>query len=298
MSVQPIVLYIAGVGRSGSTLLDTVLGTDPACEGLGELSKLVDRGVFGENLCACGLPVPDCPFWREVLKLWQPLTRDRDLRAYVHCQRGAEALFHLQRRTRLIQAYAEATTALFACIQQVSGRTVLVDSSKSPGRALALARTGTIDIRVLHLVRDPRAVALSMGKAIRKDAARGADRATEPVSAERAAVNWVSQNVQTEYVLWRAFRGRYVRLYYEEFLRDPAATLAPVGKLIDVDLGRIASAAAQGVRLDPRHKVAGNRLRLSGNITLDRGMATLSATAPRHTAADLLTAPLRRRYGY
>ncbi len=60
--------------------------------------------------------------------------------------------------------YAEYTGALFNAIADLSGADVIVDSSKSPARALALSRTPGLDVRMLHLVRDVRGVAYSLRK--------------------------------------------------------------------------------------------------------------------------------------
>ncbi len=82
------VLYITGAGRSGSTILDIVLGNHPDIESTGELSNLVRNGwIGGESLkgierkrvrvpiCTCGrrTDIPDvedaaeaCPFWSSV----------------------------------------------------------------------------------------------------------------------------------------------------------------------------------------------------------------------------------------
>src|SRR6266498_4080255 len=61
------VLYIAGAGRSGSTLLDGVLGQLDGFFAAGELRYLWERGLQESRLCGCGVAVRDCPTWRAVL---------------------------------------------------------------------------------------------------------------------------------------------------------------------------------------------------------------------------------------
>jgi len=51
------VIYIAGLGHSGSTILDMSLGTLPGVVGLGELKTLIDnqsRERHYSSLCSCG----------------------------------------------------------------------------------------------------------------------------------------------------------------------------------------------------------------------------------------------------
>src|SRR5579872_5725970 len=65
------VIYIAGDGRSGSTLLDRLIG---ACDGAfscGELANLLNAVQSGEELCACGERAPACRFWAEVMRRWR-----------------------------------------------------------------------------------------------------------------------------------------------------------------------------------------------------------------------------------
>lgn len=82
------VLKITGLGRSGSTILDVVLGNHPDIESVGEASNLIRNGwISRESLrgipkdrlrrptCTCGkrldvlyVDAPDeaCPFWSSV----------------------------------------------------------------------------------------------------------------------------------------------------------------------------------------------------------------------------------------
>ena len=60
------VLYLAGLGRSGTTLIERTLAETPGVTGLGEVMHLWERGLGRNELCGCGVPFASCPFWREV----------------------------------------------------------------------------------------------------------------------------------------------------------------------------------------------------------------------------------------
>ena len=64
------VLYLMGMGRSGSTLLDILVGSHPDAVGTGELASLVGAGWSHAERCACGLPASECPFWSVVRDRW------------------------------------------------------------------------------------------------------------------------------------------------------------------------------------------------------------------------------------
>src|SRR3989442_14068903 len=60
------VLYIGGWGRSGSTLLDRMLGQVPGFFSLGEVREIWQSGLTENRPCGCGAPFPDCVLWTAV----------------------------------------------------------------------------------------------------------------------------------------------------------------------------------------------------------------------------------------
>ena len=55
-----VVLYIAGWGRSGSTIMGNILGQLPGFAHVGELSNVWSRGVIEDSLCGCGARFSEC----------------------------------------------------------------------------------------------------------------------------------------------------------------------------------------------------------------------------------------------
>ena len=66
MNASVEVLYIAGCGRSGSTLLDNILGQLEGCFSGGELWHIWRRGLIENRRCSDGPAFREHPFWREV----------------------------------------------------------------------------------------------------------------------------------------------------------------------------------------------------------------------------------------
>src|ERR1700675_5160761 len=62
------VLFLAGKGRSGGTLLASLLGQLPGFFNIGELNRLWDWGLVSNFRCGCGLPVQECPTWHAILE--------------------------------------------------------------------------------------------------------------------------------------------------------------------------------------------------------------------------------------
>src|SRR5437868_12622660 len=59
-------IYIASSGRSGSTVLELLLGAHSACWTLGEFHVLPWLLRTNVKPCGCGSPVAQCPFWQSI----------------------------------------------------------------------------------------------------------------------------------------------------------------------------------------------------------------------------------------
>ena len=165
------VLFIAGALRSGSTLLDRVVGGREGFCSVGE-AHTIWRGSFEENqLCGCGVPFHECAFWQAVSRqAFDVGTTQFDPATAIHLKDSVGRIRHspwllLPRRPKrcrtALSAYGKLIEQLYSVIQAVSGEQVIVDSSKSPAHALILSQLPGVEVNVVHLVRDPRAVAFS-----------------------------------------------------------------------------------------------------------------------------------------
>jgi hypothetical protein len=168
-----------------------------------------------------------------------------------------------------------------------------------------------IDLHVVHLVRDLRAVMTSHRKSFEKDlqAAIMRDHEGHPpwkTALRRrvlhlvSAVRWTERNLATELVCARLGPKRAMRLRYEDFVADPEAALGRIGSLLGLDLTDVAKAAASGQPMRAGHNVGGNRTKKSGYITLRPDeQEWKSALSPAEQRLSwVLTGGLMRRYGY
>src|ERR1019366_6712916 len=88
---------------------------------------------------------------------------------------------------KLRRAYEDALSRLYSAIREVAGKSVVVDSSREASQALVLARIPSIDLRVLHLVRDSRAVAFSYSRRKAQFRADNAPQHHKPVLTSNAS---------------------------------------------------------------------------------------------------------------
>lgn len=299
------VLYIMGAGRSGSTVLDILLGNHPEIESVGELTNLIGQG-WKENLyCACGTRTKDCSYWSAVRTEWENHI-DICMDDYEKLQGQFERIRYWHRysfggvRTDPhFHSYAQQTQALFQAIQKVSGKPIIVDSSKNPVRAMALSRVSGIDLRLIHLVRDGRGVAWSFYKAFKKNLEGGVqnERPSTPIS--KTAAYWLMVNVLSERVRKRNPLYKSIQIRYEDFVSDPTQALNQIGNLIHCESQPLIQILHQNEALEPGHIVAGNRLRMSGSIKLKADTEWMQKLPMKERRTfQILAGWLLRRYHY
>ena len=314
------VLYVAGAGRSGSTLLASVLGQVPGLFSAGELRFLWERGLEEDGRCGCGATIGQCPTWRRILDAaFADLAgpgrgdlRDRLLEmttAAVEADRRATRVRqvplllawrrHPERLARRLGPHAPRLGRLYGAIPATTGCEVVVDSSKLPGHALVLSALPTVELFVVHLVRDPRGVAHSWQKR-RMNPDRPAATAMAQAGALESALLWNLWNATTE-LLWGRDPGHYLRVRYEDFVAEPEAVCTEVLQMLGrADDLHTVVIKGRTVKLAATHSVAGNPDRLlHGRVEL-RADSDWVRHLPTAQAAlvTAVTAPFLHRYHY
>src|SRR5215204_4647771 len=329
------VLEITGLERSGSTILDIVLGNHPDIESVGEVGNIFLNGWISREslrgldpkkrrvpICTCGkrldvlyVDTTDeaCPFWSSVRRDWVERTDPDSIESYPklkgYFERTRPALlvkqylrlmYEKRRPSALSRSYARLTLAFFESIRAVSGKPIIVDSTKSPVRVFALGMVPGIDLYVVHLVRDGRGIIASLRKTFERDVQAGImwDHKGRPMW--KAVARWIVMNLEAEWVCTQLGPKRTMRLRYEDFAADPKGALERIGSLIELDLTEVADAASSGKPMQAGHNVGGNRTKKSGNITLrPDAQEWRTALSPKEQRlAWMLMGWLMRRYGY
>jgi len=303
------VLFIGGLGRSGSTLIERLLNELPQMFSVGESTHLWERGLVDQQLCGCGEPFLSCPHWAEVGERafggWSNVDVDAVIRNRWTIDRSRRlpsiAWSHRRGRPNERQAdYIDHLSRVLVASAEVAGHPpVLLESSKHLSSAALLALAPQLDIRLVHLLRDPRGVAYSWTKQVaRPETADG--EAMPRYRPARTAARWMTDNAGFE-VLARHVPSLRVR--YEDFLAEPAYWLTQMAGLADIRAADVDLSFLQGRTVTltrTMHSAAGNPMRFGGTTMelaedtawrdkLDRrNMRTVSA----------ITAPLLAAYGY
>lgn len=301
------VAYILGWGRSGSTLLDTLLGGVDGIFSAGELRFLWQRGLIDGRKCGCGRLVAECPVWLGVLDRTFPGGRP-DIAELLDLQSRCARFRYVLGLARSspgrlpehVQRYTDLLGRLYGSIASETGASVVVDSSKWPTDVALLRLTAGVDIAVVHLVRDPRAVAYSWQRTKEQP-----DRATpshmHQVGPFASSTRWLAWNAAAELLRTRLPAERWLTVRYETFVSKPRTTVSEICRM----LGRPGEVELpfRGERqalLPANHTVAGNPSRFrTGAIEL-RADDEWKRDQPRLQAmlSSAPALPLLSRYGY
>jgi hypothetical protein len=244
----PTVVFVAGLTHSGSTLLDFLLSSHGPLISLGELVPTIDidgascRLDESDRICSCGRLVSECNYWREV-------------RTHLGTRRS----------TTLMTRY-QAALETFASV--FGPAAIAIDSSKSLRALRIVASVPSIDLRVVHLMRDVRSWVISR---IDNDVRRHRYDVRDLVAREglRAWRPLISRSAFARFLIW--YEGnrrlarfikeaslRVLRCSYEELCFNPQAEITKIRAFAGAPASSLSTHA-----IEPKHHVAlGNRIRL------------------------------------
>ncbi len=277
---KPDVVYIMGAGRSGSTLLGVALGN---------LSDVFYGGeLFAWNHFG-GEPITEDAelraFWRSVKDRVPEATHHVDRDFFRQLEHPSSLLrIRSQLDARLARDHAEHNMALFAEIRRATGCQVVVDSSHFPLRARRLGKMSGLDVRVVHLVRDPRSVV----GAFRKDVQRH-----EPMSWLRANLYCLVVELLSA-IVHRGFpRAKRVTVRYEDLVDAPERTISRLASALGLD-GELPDFAD----LRTGFVFQGNRIRHQRSVAVRAGAVRTTLPFPWNAVTTALQAPVLLRHGY
>lgn len=323
---MPRLAYLLAASHSGSTLLAMLLGAQPGACTAGEL-KATSLGDPEQYRCSCRKRILDCYFWKQVgatmasrgypgfditaagtsifetespyvRRLLAPLYRGGALETI----RDLALSFSPAWRARLADSN-DRNLALIESLLEVTGAGVVIDSSKVALRLKYLLKIPNLDVRVIRVIRDGRAVSLtymddwnfadSADPALRGGGSGKLRPSVRETMAE-AANEWKRSNESSDALTARLPASQWTVVRYEDLCTDPAAILKRLATFLDLD--------PQQTCLDFRaqaHHVIGNGMRMdtTSEIRLDeRWKEALGSDDLR--IFDKVAGELNRSYGY
>lgn len=274
-----------------------------------------DQGLLEGRNCGCDSPFAACPFWtavgQEAFGGWSRVDagRAKALRGRLLFRRlpiphpfALPFILHPGMSSgfrRSLEEYGALMRRLYQGIAAVSGAEVIVDSMKVPGHVFAMSRLAGVDARLLHLVRDPRGVAFSNVKEVKREGVRSESYRVRRRPA-KSALRWLWINQAFRVLAHGGMPTTILR--YESFVAAPGVEVRRIAAGNGVALGEEDLAFVRGDEIDlpEDHLVAGNRLRFqTGVLRLRSDEEWRQGLDPlQRRTVEALTAPLRSAYGY
>ena len=317
--------YILAASHSGSTLLTMLLNAHPDVATVGELAPghVEDLAFYR---CSCGRLLRECPFWdrigRHVLNQGVTFALDNfptrfalpesrlGTRLLGPLHRGPALEWARDRALDLLPSWpkrfaqaAHANEAVIHAVLDYYAAKVFVDKGNKALRLKFLLRIPSFDVKVIRLIRDGRAVALTYtapaeyADATSQDlrgGGSGGRRDDERLSMAQAARQWRRCNEEAEHALARLAPERWTQIRYEELCSDPDATLDRLFTFLGLDPAR----RVRDFR-SVEHHVLGNGMRLdpTSDIRLDERWKSV-LTRRDLAAFDRTAGRMNREYGY
>lgn len=299
------VLYISGIGRSGSTLLNDLVSQHKDVVSVGEVTRLLDRGLVDNQLCGCGQHFSDCSLWTdvgEILGGWENVDAAELLRQKDKIDRNRHSLKLLfpdiaPGTEEPMREFGEWHGRMLVAVRDAANVPLVIDSTKAISTALLLRHLDFVDLRMIHLVRDARGVAYSWTKT-QKKSDDGDDRLMDQYKPTAMARRWLGWN--SVFSSFAKLGVPVLTVRYEDVVANPRQVVEDVLKFGGVEPTEIDFVDGNKINLEPTHSVAGNPSRFrTGEMELrpDEAWRTkLDEKLRKQVTA--ITYPLLRKYGY
>jgi len=300
------ILFIGGFGRSGSTLLDVVLGQYDRIFNIGELRHIWQRGLVNNELCGCGKGLLECDLWNRILHDAFPDIKERKEKILSLAESvdkpkylGKLILRYDKDFNAKRKEYVEVLRKVYSSIFKITGAEVVVDSSKTPSHGYLLADLkDQFDVRFLHLVRNPKAVAYSWKKKKLRPEIQGKREFMPRYGVLKSAVWWNGANLFSE--ILKLYIPKNMLLRYEDFTDNPRGKVNQILDFLDYKPKEDVFSGDFSLFVEKTHTVAGNPSRFkTGEIKISTDEEwKKNLKWNEKLLVDLLTFPLAKKYGY
>lgn len=292
---------------TGSTLLGLLLNEHPELASIGAATGLIRTVDLMTYACSCGKLFRECEFWRYVAdrtrelghpvnvydtNFWNThlrLSHNKTINALLIRSLGQNqvndvrdaVIGRLPGVRRAMSTMGWNTWALATAVLERTGKRVFVDTARDHQRPKYLWNHPLLDVKVIHLIRDPRGNSASIMK-------------HSGVDARGAARRWRHYNVEAARVKRYLPADAWMTLHYEDLCADASGVLDRVSDFLGVTRARL-----QPDPRDPNRHIIGNpmRLRALAEIREDRSWESGLASRDLQVIARI-TGAASRELGY
>ena len=259
------IIYIAGAGRSGSTLLDISLGNMDDCFSLGELICFVENGILKNEYCSCGSRVRDCSFWGVIVFKWNKerrLSNELFVEVQYKLIRNKRFLINLLTKPSYYEDYIHDLKKLYDIILKESAHNTLIDSSKN-GNYIKILKKINQEVEVIHLKRKFSSRYKSSRKHLKLNPSQGIEKEIKPMNFFYFLLISFFDN----FTVWFHSSGMKKSIvHYHDFILNPVNVISDIMDIKDDKKELLKNRGP----LFANHLVAGSRIRMKNKLFINK----------------------------
>lgn len=248
------IVYIAGDGRSGSTLLDGILATVEGTLSIGEAHRFWVRYYEGDTNCGCDTAIQHCELWNAVAQKLEdsfPLVgpdyftqKVKEVQYFKNYHKISEL-----QKNQDWKPFFEMVPLFYRTISEVSGKSIIIDSSKSISWARVLQELNFCELKMIHLERNLAEVVNSWKKDVVLKEYLHKEKKMPKKSTALAVKSWLKVKLMA-----RELRknGAYYFIKYNALWRFPKSTIIALEKFIEEPI------PYESLKYQKTHAIGGN----------------------------------------
>jgi len=228
-------IYIAGDGRSGSTLLDSVLNNFDNSLSIGEFSRFWTRYIEGKSNCGCRDNIRDC-------KLWSQIINEIDLKFNITIEETEKRIIEIRlfKNFKKIdnfindpkwREFCDLITYVYRRIFELTTSKIIIDSSKYPSWGYFLFKLNITEFYFINLERNLAEVANSWKKT--KLLPEYDYEVLMPIKSNITILkSWIKIKFLCNRIKINS-NLNYLFINYNQFCKTPSSYLNQIEKLVD-----------------------------------------------------------------
>ncbi len=254
------IIYLMGAGRSGTTILASLLNANNNIVTVGEMHQFLEHIIHNKK-CSCGSLLNTC-------KVWSPITKD-------YFNQNKEELIKLQKYLEKIEShkripisffksdkkYIKFQEEIFSKIHKKHQSRYYLDSAKYISRALQLKKSNKLKIKIIYVVRDVRGVINSFSKQVQTN--------KNPLAT---IIYYIIINFFGQLSAW-IYKKDVLKIKYEDLIENSSQTIAKISDFLEEDLSDIIDVVEKEKFIEVPHIIGGNRLKSEKRIKLRKDLA-------------------------
>jgi len=271
------IIYLMGAGRSGTTILASLLGANKNITTVGEMHQYLEH-IIDAKTCSCGETLDKCEFWGKIHKNY--IGKDFSIinSKLEKVESHSRIPISLCKKNK---EYIEFQETLFKQIYKEYPSKYYLDSSKFIGKALQLLKSDIFDVKIIYMIRDVRGVINSFSKKVQTH--------KKPIST---IIYYSFINLTAQIVKW-IFPKRIIKIKYEDFVSQPEKTIALISSFLNENLDDVIDIVKNEKHIKMPHIIGGNRLKKQTKIKLRKDVSwQKNISRPKQIIYYLLTLPL------